>query len=229
MEQYKSPFEGEPLTTQSIDDNGNMTFTVTARALTPLRARIADAVAGLIVGYAVLVGIAVAVHANDPWAFLFFGGSAIACRKIIHRWVAAEFEKQTVMIFTGDGFAVKRGLFGTWESFDRRHNHRFALVHHDQAHAEQREHEHEHREDQMKRRVVFRKPYYQDSYIVSFEYLGQRNDLMAVYGRPDALAILARLKACDEVMEAQSRNGRGVPMTPAEEWGDQPGTIPETV
>jgi len=229
MEQYKSPFAGKPDTEQHIDDQGAMSFTVTTRTLTPLRARVTDAVTTLLVLYIALIGIVIGIRQSDPWAWVFLVGGPLAGSRVIRRWIAEECETRTVMRFTDTSFAVKRGLFGKWESFDRRHAHRFALVPHDRAREEQAAHEYEQRVDQTKGRARWRTPYYQDSFVVSFEYLGQRNDLITVYGRTEALAILARLKACDEVMEAQARNGKGVPLTPRDEWGEQPGDIPETV
>jgi len=229
MEQYKSPFEGEPRTDQKTDETGAMTFTVTTRTLTPLRARIVDGVTVLLILYIAVIGILVGIREHDPWAWVFLVGGPLAGHRVIRRWIAEEFETKTVMHFTDTTFAVKHGLAGAWESFDRRHAHRFALVQHDHARREQAEHEHGQRIDQTKGRATWRTPYYQESYFVSFEYLGQRNDLMAVYGRQEALAILARLKACDEVMESQARNGKGVPLNPRDEWGEQPGDIPETV
>jgi hypothetical protein len=228
MAQYKSPFEGDPHTEQVIGPDGAMSFKITTMTLSPMRARIVDIIAGAVVGYMILIGIAVTIQQNDPWGLVFFCGGAVVLRRLIRRWIAEEFEARTVLTFTADSFTVRRGRSGRQDSFDRQHSHRFSLIQHDRAPEEQRQHEHEQREDQMKRRVVWRKPYYQDSYIVSFDYLGQRNDLMEVYGRKDALAILARLKACDEVMEAQSRKGKGTPLSPAQEWPVQPGDIPET-
>lgn len=228
MEQYKSPFEGEPRTEQTFDEAGHMSFTVTTRTLSPLRARIADGLTAALIAYVVLIGIAVGIREQDPWAWLFLCGIPLIFCRVIRRWVAHEFRQKAVMSFTDNSFSVKRGLRGKTESFDRRHAHRFALIQHDRAREEQLRHEYERQEDQLKRRTVWRAPYYQDSYVVSFEYLGQRNDLIEVYGRPQALAILARLKACDEVMESQARKGNGVPLHPRDEWGDQPGDIPET-
>ena len=43
------------------------------------------------------------------------------------------------------------------------------------------------------------------------------------------MAIVTRLNACDSVLDALARRGQGTPLTPADEWGDQPGAIPETV
>ena len=59
------------------------------------------------------------------------------------------------------------------------------------------------------------------------DYLGQRNDVLTVFGPKEAMAIVTRLNACDNVLDALARRGQGTPLTPADEWGDQPGAIPE--
>jgi hypothetical protein len=35
-----------------------------------------------------------------------------------------------------------------------------------------------------------------------------------------------RLKACDDVLNALVHRGQGTPLTPLDEWGEQPGEIP---
>ncbi|MEY9328328.1 hypothetical protein [Sinorhizobium fredii] len=227
MARYTSPFDGAPWTRQYEDADGNLAFTIEARALTPLRARIADGCAGLCIAYHVVMGVVFGIREANPWWTIVMTGGALAGQGIIRSWIGEMCERRALMTITTDSFAVQRRRFGRWERFDRRHAHRFALVPHDKARREQAEHDYEQRVDQARGRPQFRTPYYQESYIVTFEYLGQRHDLMAVYGRKTALAILARLKACDEVVEAQARKGKGVALTPAQEWGEQPGDIPE--
>jgi hypothetical protein len=41
------------------------------------------------------------------------------------------------------------------------------------------------------------------------------------------MAIVTRLNACDNVLDALASPDRETPLTPADEWGDQPGAIPE--
>ena len=40
-------------------------------------------------------------------------------------------------------------------------------------------------------------------------------------------AIVARLQACNEIIEARTRQGRGAAINPADQWGHQPGDIGE--
>ena len=56
--------------------------------------------------------------------------------------------------------------------------------------------------------------------------LGKRVDIAAVYGLPPARAILARLKACDEIMDGKPGTGDGRVLSPKDEWARQPGDLP---
>ena len=78
------------------------------------------------------------------------------------------------------------------------------------------------------RQIIKKRRYYQDSYHLAFEYVGQRNDVATIYGRPEAQAVLARMKSVDEVMTAHANRGDGTPLRPQQEWVEQPGAIPET-
>ena len=52
-------------------------------------------------------------------------------------------------------------------------------------------------------------------------------DFIGIRSPKEAMAIVTRLNACDNVLDALARRGQGTPLTPADEWGDQPGAIPE--
>lgn len=226
MAQYKSPFEGLPLTEEFTTANGGQAYKITIKALTPRRARIADILAKGLSVYLVIVGLGLLAHDGEISGLLLYGGIGVLMHGTFRKWFKEWLEKTTIFEIAPESLMVQDGPRGDVRIFDRMHTHRFALVQHDRAVDEQREHEYAQRQDQLGRRAVWRKPYYQDSCFVSFEYLGQRNDLLEVYGRKEALAILARLKACDEIVEAQARKGKGIALTPEQEWGDQPGDIP---
>lgn len=114
-----------------------------------------------------------------------------------------------------------------WVLYDRQMPHRFALLPHDRAPMERLVHDFERQKASIARKAVFKKPYYGESFIVALEYLGQRNDLLTAYGRNEATAIVARLQACNEIIEARTRQGRGAAINPADQWGHQPGDIGE--
>lgn len=229
MSVYKSPFEGEPATAEARDEAGNACFKITCKTITPFRERIVDSLTS-VVDYGLWgMGVLGLIQSRDPSVLIFLGGISLIGRRWYRRWIAEEFITSTTIMISEGAIAVQRGMFSGTETFDRHQVHRFALLQHDKAQDEQREHEHGQREDQSRREVELRKPYYQDSFFVVLEYLGQRHDLIEVYGRKDAMAILARLKACDEMAEAQTRQGQGLATRPQDEWGPQPGDIPDTV
>ena len=81
---------------------------------------------------------------------------------------------------------------------------------------------------QKRGKIVQPRRYYQDSYHLCYELLGQRNDITEIYGRPDAQAVLMRLRAIDDVINARARRGDGTAIRPGDQWVEQPGAIPET-
>jgi hypothetical protein len=226
-EKLHSPFAGKPATRQVTDRNGAPAFDVQPRVLTPVRAMAANwltgigVVAGLGFG---LVGVASAPNPDSGMltaalvvpvvgGFVLYGALRSVLRKRFH------------LIFTLEQFSVK-GLFG-WKHYDRLLPHRFALLQHDWAQAEQEQAEFQAAQAQMQRKVIRRARWYANSFHVSFDYVGQRNDVLTVYGQKEAMAIVTRLNACDNVLDALVRRGQGTPLAPEQEWGDQPGAIPE--
>ena len=68
----------------------------------------------------------------------------------------------------------------------------------------------------------------QDSETVTVEMIEAAQKIARVsFTREEQQAIVTRLNACDNVLDALARRGQGTPLTPADEWGDQPGAIPE--
>jgi hypothetical protein len=220
-----SPFDGKPLTEQFTDENGNTEFLITPQALTPLRVKLAEFLAGI----SVLGWMAAGLHALDVahhpagwlWGAAFFG-PWLAYSLLDWFWRLFLYKK-TRLVMTTDQF--KFLSWKGWKSYDRKLPHKFALVLHDKTQAEKDAHNLEVQRGQARGKVVVPKRYYTDSYHLSFEYLGQRNDVMTVYGHKEALAILARLKACDEILDAEARMGEGTPLSPEDQWNDQPGGI----
>lgn len=112
------------------------------------------------------------------------------------------------------------------EVYNRTITHSFALIKHDEARAEREMHERQARDDQMNKRIVARKRYYDDSYHVIYMYMGQRFDVVTIYDEKRASAVVARLKACDSVMDNKNQMGEGEVLNPEEQWGETPGTLP---
>lgn len=224
METLKQPFEGEPHTEEVSANDGSAEFYITVQEFTPLRARMAD-IADLMIGlYVAFVIVGVILHtqrldwANFIGGLIFFGLYSGARPDLRDSW-----RKTTKLRLGGQHIAIWQD--GGWACFDRKLPHRFGILHHDYAPMEKLKYEYERQKAAMDRKVLFRKPYYGDSFIVCLEYLGQRHDLLTVYGRKEASAVVARLQACDEIIESRLRQGRGAPIDPADQWGHQPGDL----
>lgn len=223
----RSPFAGKPRTRALRRGKGRAGgYRIEAEFLTPLRARIADNAAILA---AVSVGLYGGARALSlPYDQLEHLGIALVlavvsypaglwlCRRALRKSRQIEITPDTVRIGAAFG----------WKEFDRRLKHRFHLLPHDNARAERDRHDYLARKGQTKRSVRRLRKYYQESWHVVFEYLGQRVDIADVYGLPPARAILARLKACDEIMDGKPGTGLGRVLTPGDEWASSPGEIP---
>jgi hypothetical protein len=227
LQKVRSPFAGKPVTRQIADRNGAPAFDVQPCVLTPVRAIAASWLSGLgvVAGFGFgLVGLATAPNPDGGMltaaiAVPVVGGFALygALRVLLR--------KRSRLMLTLDQFSVET-MFG-WKHYDRLLPHRFALLQHDWAQAEQENAEFQAAQAQMRGKLIRKPRWYANSFHVSFDYIGQRNDILTVYGQKKAMAILTRLNACDNVLDALARRGQGTPLTPEDEWGDQPGAIPE--
>jgi hypothetical protein len=221
----RRPFDGKPKTQEETDDNGNLAFRVNARVLTPWSAKIADnlgetTAAGLIL----LTGLEILEHDWPPTALVFAAAIWFLHPLFEKAWREA-LKRNVEMVVTAEQFRFRRWM--RWITIDRVLRDRFALVHHDLARQERDRHEFETLKAQQRKKVVQPKRYYQDSYHLCYELLGQRNDIAEICGRPDAQAVLTRLRAIDDVINGRARRGDGTAIRPGDQWLKQPGEIPE--
>ena len=205
----RSPFAGGPRTIERTAVDGTKEITVIASAITPLRATLADwvslGVLAYAAGFSAYVGFQIEDLTNSELTGLVGIPAAVFA---LSRWgLYRLFEKSSRVVFTPERFIRCHVFFP--KRFDRAMPHSFALHAH-----EKKEREEELltlREKNGKSWPFSRaaKRYYGKSYYISFEYMGQRNDLTLVYKRKKAQSIIARLKACDEIMDGYRGNGRG--------------------
>ena len=129
------------------------------------------------------------------------------------------------MLVTPEEFRFRRWM--RWISIDRVLPHRFALVVHDLARQERDQHELETLKAQKQGKIVQPRRYYQDSYHLCYELLGQRNDITEICGRPEAQAVLTRLRAIDDDQRPR-KGGDGAAIAPRS--GSKPaGAIPPSL
>jgi hypothetical protein len=221
----RRPFDGKPKTQEETDHNGNLTFRVIARVLTPTRAKIADKLGETITAALILLsGLYILDHDLPPTALLFAGAIWFLHPVFEKAWREA-LKRNVEIVVTPDEFRFRGWM--RWVSVDRVLPHRVALVIHDLARQERDKHELEALKAQKRGTIVQPRRYYQDSYHLCYELLGQRNDITQIYGRPDAQAVLMRLRAIEDVINARARRGDGTAIRPGDQWVEQPGAIPE--
>lgn len=224
--QMQNPLTGQPLTRQLTDEAGRLAFRVTPRELTPFGARLADgtaALAGLALGAA---SFTMLIDWRSPdLLHMAAACGAVALGYQLVRWTAwAAFRVTTVIEMELETIRVRRPL--GWKTLDRRIDHRFALLVHDDAEAERRCNDLETREAAAKGMVVQKPVYYGDSFHVVLVYAGHRIDLLTVFGRKQAASIVARLQYCDRLLDEEAKRGCGSTSAHAEtDWPDAPGGL----
>lgn len=222
----KSPLAGSPPTVQTTDQAGRLQFRVTPCELTPLGARLADITSGLM-SLALAAGSALTLidwHQPElPQMAAVVGVSLIG--GWVLRWTAQKaFRVSTVIEIGMDTIRVRRLM--RWQSYDRRPDHFFALQTHDYAEYERRRNDLATRKAAANSRVVQKPVYYGDSFHVVFVQEGQRIDLLTVFGRQPASAIVARLQYCDRLLEREAKRvGSGCTISPEDEWLKSPGGL----
>jgi len=222
----KSPLDDHPATATLKDESGRLAFRVMPRALTPQRAQLSDQ-ASRIFGFGLLAASLVTI---PDWqqpelpvmtaAFIgaWLGGAVL-------RWgMRAVFHTTTPIELGLECISVCR--HGRWERFDRHQEHCFALLPHDQGEQERRRNEFNTRDAAARGEVVQMPVYFGDSFHVVLIYAGHRVDLMSIYGRQRAAAVVARLQYCDRVLEQEAkRAGAGDNPHASDDWYQSPGGL----
>ena len=228
MKKVILPYEGWPETHIKRDKAGNLTANITVEVLTPQRAKVADFLSsisalGLFAGG--LWSLATRAYTPEwPEFALLLGGPFVAAPLVQRVWRGL-FKKTTEFVFTPTRFKVKRTL--GWKVYDRVRPHKFVPLEHDKARREQEHHAYLDRIDQTHRRVTRRTRYYGDSFHIVFVYEGQRQDVVTVFGRKEAQAVLDRFIRIDQIMNNEIGMGDEAASHPHDQWGDDTtGDIP---
>ncbi len=219
-------FEGFPKTRQIIDRAGRIGFDITTRTLTPVRAMIAYGTA-----IALTAGLAAtnlffheSHHLTHDWQHIALLAAPIATYPLLKLSLPWLFKTRTKIILTPTMISFRR--VGRKQAYDRRSPHSFSILENDRTQWEQERLELAVRRAQAQGEIISKKKYFGNSFHICFNPIGQRKDILTVYGRKPALAILMRLKACDEIIEAHAGLGDGLALTPDPQWTPQPGDLP---
>ena len=219
-----SVLAGGPTTRQTTSD-GQTSITVHVKALPPFLAKVADVLTLIFSGLTGLLLIGGAVFIPDASN----AQRLIMCVLLVPAYFAIKAASYHLLSLTKPvRFEGDTITFRSWfrmKRFDSNVGIKFVL--HDHPRARLEENKMELRETKRKVRWYTRplKPYYQDSKIISLEYMGQRNDICACYRLQEAQKIVARLTAAQDVIAGYGRTGRGTAMTPAQQWDLQAGGL----
>jgi hypothetical protein len=220
----RSPFDGYPQTREETGENGRPRFCVTAKVLTPLRARIADKLAAVTAAVGGVLGIIYASDHDYP-PIVLIAAIGIWFGKPLFEKLWREGMRRSVEIIVTEAEFSFRDWTGRWIVFDRNLPHSYALRLHDLAKRERDQHELQVLKAQQLKKIVQPRRYFQESYHLVYEFLGQRNDITEIYALPEAQAVQKRLRTIDDVLKASAARGKGTPLKPEDEWATDTGVI----
>ena len=228
----RSVFDGGPVTTENIDKDGSAIITVQAKTIGPKGAQFADLLSCLIAGGTAIIGIGSAILLDESSLFQrSLMASAVIPAYFLSRHVLYELFSRTKLVrFTKDAVSFRRRL--RTHNFDTDLPHKWVLHPHPKVGLEARKLEVKKAKRDLKKSVLsgfyfkpFWEPYLGNSRVVSFEYMGQRNDLMKAKSLEQAQELISRLTAVSEVVAGRKNSGDGVATSPNQEWGKQAGGL----
>lgn len=220
----KSPFEGEPRTTEGRDAQGRRAFAITARVLSPENAQIADLMAILCVPFCWFLAYQAILdrsEASHYWGYAVWAVLPVLSVPLVRVMNRYLMRHEVSIEITDSTFAVSHG--GDYAVYDRNLPHSFSVLPHDKAPDEQDE------IDASRSSGAGGAPrrYYTRAYVVTYDYVGQRNDVVALMGQKEANALHARLVLCDRLLEAQRQRNVPAAFDSEVSWAAGTGDIAE--
>jgi hypothetical protein len=220
-----SPFQGEPYTHSTVDEDGNPAMVVRICELTPEGVKSAEGWSSFCVFIFFVFNFFFLVSIGAPFLLWIIGLiTPFVSHSRILEYYYREKAISTEALFTPTEFRVKTD--GGWRVYDRTISHSFIKIEHDLSKEEHEVNDYNSRCAQKRGHIIRPKRYYSDSFHIIFDYLGQRIDVATVYDQKRAIAVVTRLNACDKVMDTENNMGAGEVLNPGQQWGDAPGTLP---
>jgi hypothetical protein len=220
-----SPFQGEPYTHSTVDEDGNPAMVVRICEMTPEGVISAEGWSSFCVCIFFVFNFFILAAIGAPFLLWIIGLiTPFVSHSRILEYYYREKAISTEALFTPTEFRVKTD--GVWQVYDRTLTHRFMMMKHDLGIKEREKNDYDERCAQKRGHIIQSKRYYGDSFHIIFDYLGQRNDVATVYDQKRATAVATRLKACDKVMDTKNNMGEGEVLNPGQQWGKAPGTLP---
>ncbi|MBT3039183.1 MAG: hypothetical protein KME37_09620 [Candidatus Thiodiazotropha sp. (ex Codakia orbicularis)] len=226
IEKSIAPFDGLPRTKIITDENGDSAYRITPFELTPLLAKIADflaVVSAICIGIFSVLQVSKNQQATDLQWILSITSPWLSYPFMKLLWRLALRRPSRIVIAPRQ---VKVRRWYGWAVFDRTLPHKFSALAHDKTRVEQEQIDFVVRREQARGKIIHKTRYYGESFHIIFEYLGQRQDLLTIYGPESAKRMLTRLIACNSVMNKKNRMDEGASLGPDYEWPDDTGDIP---
>lgn len=228
IKRTQSVFDGGPVTHERIDKNGQLTITVQVKAIGPKMSQLADFLSYGVAGVTAIASIGGAIMLNEAspvkrGAMLFIPiPTYFAAKHVFYQM----FSRTKPVRCTLETTSFRKGL--RIKHFDMNMPCGWLINEHPKAGLEKRKSEV--RKEKQKLATPssfslpfyfkpFHEPYLANSRIVSFEYMGQRIDLIKTKSLEEAQEIVARLNAVHEVIEGRSSSDRGIATSPDQAWG----------
>lgn len=221
----KAILSGKPKTKLKTHRNGTQSIKVYPRALGPRMAKVTKALtlASTACMTFCSVGAVIWLHESalifqlSPLAVpvpFYFGTKAFS-EWWLSRQKSVHFSAESITFWSG----LKR------RKIDVRLDHNWVLHPHPKTDKEAREIELKCAKRPIKWYTRPIEPYFGQSYIVSLEVLGQRNDLMCVYTHEKAQKIFSRLSAVSEIVKGFNSGNEGIALTVEQDWANQAGGL----
>jgi len=219
------PFRGRPRTVLRKTDNDEIIITVDVFALHPWMLKcIRWTGIGCTAATIGLTGYGLAINSDPTWLNVLAAVGISALTYPTWRYgLGYLFQFHVPVRFTPNQISFKRWF--TWKHFERRHPHSFVVRFHDKQPKEKDRIDFLNKKRLARFWWFRRQPVFGDSYHIVLEYFGERQDVITVYGAKTADKIQARLKACDDIIEAETHGDGGITLSPEKDWGAAVGTI----
>jgi len=221
----RSVLDGKPYTRETTDSNGQTTITVNVKAIGAIGARMADyatigvtgAIAVASIGGGIIIEDATLMQRLVMWTL------PIPAFFLVKRFFYSAFAKTKPVVFPPETTTYPR--FFRAQRFDSNFPIKFVLHTHPKAEIEANKMQLRETKRKVKWYTRPLKPYYQESYLLVLEYMGQPNIIMTIYNRQKAREIVAKLTAVSEVIRSYGSSGQGTATTPAADWANQAGGV----
>ena len=221
----RSVLDGKPYTRETKDSNGNTTITVNVKALSAIGARLADYATIGVTGAVTIACISGGIIIEDASLMqrLVMCALPIPAFFLVKRCFYSAFAKTKPVVFTPETTTYSRFLRTL--SFDSGFPIKFVLHTHPKADIEANKMQLRETKRKVKWYTRPLKPYYQNSYLLVLEYMGQPNVIMTIYTRQKAQEVVAKLTAVSEIIRSYGSSGGGTATTPAADWAKQAGGV----